>query len=95
MLCQPRINKRSGPLFGLHIRRPVRGLAMCSESGLGGHAAIRDRYLGSGLAGTRSTEIVRAYVGAFFDLHLRGRPQPLLERPDPRYPEVGTSSCYS
>ncbi len=51
--------------------------------------------LGSSLTGTRSVRIVRAYVGAFFDLHLRGRPQPLLERPDPRYPEVGTSPCYS
>jgi hypothetical protein len=25
---------------------------------------------------------------AFFDRHLRHRPQPLLERPSPRYPEV-------
>ena len=51
--------------------------------------------LGSSLAGTRSIEIVRAYVGAFFDLHLRGRPQPLLDRPSGRYPEVATSPCYS
>ncbi len=44
--------------------------------------------LGSGLAGTRSVEITRAYVRAFFDLHLRGRQQPLLDRPSARYPEV-------
>jgi dienelactone hydrolase len=44
--------------------------------------------LGSGLSGTRSVEITRAYVGAFFDQHLRGRPQPLLDKPSPRYPEV-------
>jgi predicted dienelactone hydrolase len=44
--------------------------------------------LGSSLAGTRSVEITRRYVRAFVDLHLRGRPQPLLERPSTRYPEV-------
>ncbi|WP_221455455.1 alpha/beta hydrolase family protein [Saccharothrix tamanrassetensis] len=43
---------------------------------------------GSELAGTRSVEIVRAYVAAFFDRHLRSRPQPLLERPSTQYPEV-------
>jgi predicted dienelactone hydrolase len=44
--------------------------------------------LGSGLPGTRSVEIVRPYVTAFFDLHLRGRPQPLLARPSTCFPEV-------
>ncbi|ALG15058.1 hypothetical protein AOZ06_25430 [Kibdelosporangium phytohabitans] len=44
---------------------------------------------GSKLAGTRSVEITRAYVAAFFDRHLRNRPQPLLERPSRHYPEVG------
>ncbi len=44
--------------------------------------------LGSDLPGTRSVVITRAYVDAFFDLHLRGNPQPLLERPSTRYPEV-------
>lgn len=44
--------------------------------------------LGSGLAGIRSVEITRGYVRAFVDLHLRGTPQPLLERPSTRYPEV-------
>ncbi|WP_248958484.1 hypothetical protein [Sphaerisporangium perillae] len=36
-------------------------------------------------------EITRTYVRAFFDLHLRARPQPLLDKPSPRYPEV--KSC--
>ncbi|WP_326822569.1 alpha/beta hydrolase family protein [Streptosporangium sp. NBC_01756] len=40
------------------------------------------------LSGTRSLEITRRYVGAFFDLHLRKRPQPLLDRPSAHYPEV-------
>jgi len=44
--------------------------------------------LGSGLAGTRSVEITRRYVRAFFDLHLNGEPQPLLDSPSRCYPEV-------
>jgi predicted dienelactone hydrolase len=38
--------------------------------------------------GARSLDITRAYVRAFFDQHLNGRPQPLLDQPSPRYPEV-------
>jgi dihydrofolate reductase len=33
-------------------------------------------------------DITRAYVRAFFDQHLRSRPQALLDQPSPRYPEV-------
>ncbi|GHE41755.1 esterase [Streptosporangium violaceochromogenes] len=45
--------------------------------------------LGAGpLPGPRALEITRRYVGAFFDLHLRGRSRPLLDRPSPRYPEI-------
>jgi dienelactone hydrolase len=44
--------------------------------------------LGSGLEGARSVEITRAYVLAFLDLHLRARPQPLLDAPSPHYPEI-------
>ncbi len=40
------------------------------------------------LPGDRSGEITRAYVGAFFDRHLRGVPQPLLNGPSPANPEV-------
>ena len=43
---------------------------------------------GTGLPGSRSLDITRAYVRAFFDQHLRGRPQALLDQPSPRYPEV-------
>lgn len=45
--------------------------------------------LGSGLAGTRSVEVVRGVVGDFFDRHLRGRPH---QRPAA---EVEPSTCYS
>ncbi|MEW1721109.1 hypothetical protein [Streptomyces sp. NPDC093109] len=40
------------------------------------------------LDGTRSIDIQRRYLRAFFDLHLRDRRAPLLEAPSPRYPEV-------
>jgi dienelactone hydrolase len=40
------------------------------------------------LPGTRVVEIVRTYVGAFVDLHLRHQPQSLLDGPSPRFPEV-------
>jgi dienelactone hydrolase len=43
---------------------------------------------GAGLSGARSLDITRAYVRAFFDQHLRGKPQALLDQPSPRYPEV-------
>ena len=44
--------------------------------------------IGTGLSGARSLDITRAYVRAFFDQHLRGRPQALLDQPSARYPEV-------
>jgi hypothetical protein len=40
------------------------------------------------LSGVRSVEITRTYVAAFVDRHLRHRPQPLLDGPSPRFPEV-------
>ncbi|MEU6432304.1 alpha/beta hydrolase [Microbispora sp. NPDC046973] len=40
------------------------------------------------LSAARAVEITRAYVGAFLDRHLRHEPQPLLDEPSPRYPEV-------
>jgi predicted dienelactone hydrolase len=36
----------------------------------------------------RTQAITRTYVRAFLDLHLRGKAQPLLDEPSPRYPEV-------
>jgi hypothetical protein len=44
--------------------------------------------VGPHLSGARSLDITRAYVRAFFDQHLRGEPQSLLDQPSPRYPEV-------
>ena len=44
--------------------------------------------IGADTSGARSLDITRAYVRAFFDQHLRGAPQALLDQPSPRYPEV-------
>jgi hypothetical protein len=44
--------------------------------------------IGADLPGARCMDITRGYVRAFFDQHLRGRPQGLLDQPSPRYPEV-------
>ena len=44
--------------------------------------------IGAGLPGSRSLDITRAHVRAFFDQHLCSRPQALLDQPSPRYPEV-------
>ncbi|SEM94332.1 alpha/beta hydrolase family protein [Nonomuraea pusilla] len=40
------------------------------------------------LRGTRAAAITRAYLRAFFDVHLRGRSGALLNGPSPAYPEV-------
>lgn len=40
------------------------------------------------LPGARSVELTRRYVGAFFDQHLKGVPQPLLDGPSPETPEA-------
>ena len=36
----------------------------------------------------RAAELTRTYVAAFLDRHLKGRRQPLLDKPSSRYPEV-------
>jgi predicted dienelactone hydrolase len=41
-----------------------------------------------GLSAERAVEITRSTVRAFLDLHLRHKPQPLLDKPSTRYPEV-------
>ncbi|GAA2648281.1 hypothetical protein [Nonomuraea recticatena] len=43
---------------------------------------------GARLSGARALEITRRYAGAFFDLHLHKKAQPLLDKPSKRYPEV-------
>ncbi|EPH43929.1 alpha/beta hydrolase [Streptomyces aurantiacus] len=41
------------------------------------------------ISGERAEQITRAYIGAYFDRHLRGVGQPLLDGPTPAHPEVG------
>ncbi|MFD1535976.1 alpha/beta hydrolase family protein [Nonomuraea guangzhouensis] len=45
-------------------------------------------YRNTALPPARSMEITRTYVAAFFDLHLRAKPQPLLNGPSSRFPAV-------
>ncbi|MFK4069821.1 alpha/beta hydrolase family protein [Streptomyces sp. NPDC029674] len=40
------------------------------------------------LSGERSERITRAYIGAFYERHLRGTPRPILDGPTPGNPEV-------
>jgi dienelactone hydrolase len=44
--------------------------------------------MGATITGVRAIEITRRYVLAMFDRHLRHIPQPLLDSPSTRYPEV-------
>ncbi|WP_406318790.1 alpha/beta hydrolase [Streptosporangium sp. NBC_01639] len=53
---------------------------------LGGQAGMTDP--SAPLSGKRAGEITTAYVGAFFDQHLRGRHQRLLDGPSTANPEV-------
>jgi hypothetical protein len=53
---------------------------------IGGQAGASDP--SAPLSGERSGEITTAYVGAFFDQHLRGEHRPLLDGPSAANPEV-------
>jgi len=64
----------------------------------GDHNMFTDQLLLIGQAGVRlpgvridplrGIRLSEAYLTAFLDQHLRGRPAPLLNGPSPRYPEV-------
>ncbi|MEV4556322.1 alpha/beta hydrolase [Kitasatospora sp. NPDC049285] len=43
---------------------------------------------GSTLTAQRSVQLTRTYVAAFFDLHLKGIPQPILDGPTASNPEI-------
>ncbi|MFG3706421.1 hypothetical protein ACGF7U_17055 [Micromonospora sp. NPDC047670] len=44
--------------------------------------------IGADLPAIRAVKVTRAYVRAFFDLHLRHANHSMLDGPSPRYPEV-------
>ncbi|MBP2326720.1 hypothetical protein JOF56_007105 [Kibdelosporangium banguiense] len=44
--------------------------------------------IGATTTAERTQAITRAYVNAFFDQHLRGKPSSLLDAPSARYPEI-------
>jgi dienelactone hydrolase len=66
----------------------VSGSAHASYTDLGVLADQVGVDIGATMPGERAVAITRAYVRAFFDQHLRCRPQPLLNRPSSAYPEV-------
>ncbi|MGW5718408.1 alpha/beta hydrolase family protein [Amycolatopsis sp. NPDC003865] len=66
----------------------VSGTVHASFTDLGVLAEQLGVDLGASIDADRALAITRTYVSAFFDLHLRCRPQPLLTAPSPAYPEV-------
>ena len=44
--------------------------------------------IGATIDANLALAITRAYTRAFFDLHIRGTPQPLMTAPSPSYPDV-------
>jgi hypothetical protein len=58
---------------------------LADQLGLPGWAYLRQDWP---LPSLRTAQIVREYVLAFFDMHLRGIPQPVLDGPTPQNPEV-------
>ncbi|MFB9689071.1 alpha/beta hydrolase family protein [Amycolatopsis plumensis] len=66
----------------------VSGTVHASFTDLGVLAEQLGVDLGDSIDPYRALTITRNYVSAFFDQHLRCRPQPLLAAPSPAYPEV-------
>jgi hypothetical protein len=66
----------------------VSGTVHQSFTDLGVLAAQLGVDLGASIDAGRALTITRNYVSAFFDQHLRCRPQPLMTAPSPAYPEV-------
>ncbi|MFI5783720.1 alpha/beta hydrolase family protein [Nocardia sp. NPDC051570] len=71
--------KRWLTLVGANHNSFADTLALAEQAGLPNQTALR---------GGRAVDLTRAYVAAFFDQHLRGVGQPLLDGPAPAYPEV-------
>jgi Platelet-activating factor acetylhydrolase, isoform II len=66
----------------------VTGTVHQSFTDLGVFAGQLGIDIGASIDADRALAITRAYTKAFFDLHLRGKPQPLMTAPSPDYPEV-------
>jgi hypothetical protein len=66
----------------------VTGTVHQSFTDLGVFAGQLGIDIGATIDANRALAITRAYTKAFFDLHLRGKPQPLMTAPSPDYPEV-------
>jgi hypothetical protein len=66
----------------------VTGTVHQSFTDLGVFAGQLGIDIGASIDADRALAITRAYTRAFFDLHLRSKPQSLMTAPSPSYPEV-------
>jgi hypothetical protein len=66
----------------------VTGTVHQSFTDLGVFAGQLGIDIGATIDANHALAITRAYTNAFFDLQLRGTPQPLMTAPSPSYPEV-------
>jgi predicted dienelactone hydrolase len=66
----------------------VTGTAHASFTDIGLFAGQFGVDIGATIDAERASAITRVYTRAFFDQHLRCRPQPLMSRPSPKYPEI-------
>lgn len=91
-LCQPGVNapweRDWQQMTGWKRWLEVAGTVHASFTDIGLFADQFGIDIGASTTGERTQAITRAYVNAFFDQHLRGKPQPLLDTPSPWYPEL-------
>ncbi|MEV5828429.1 lipase [Spirillospora sp. NPDC052242] len=75
------------PAAGHYSFTAVQSILPQVDAGGGIPAEAREELIGT-VDPERMTASVRAYVTAFFDRSLLGRPRPILDRPSPRFPDV-------
>ncbi|RKH67098.1 alpha/beta hydrolase family protein [Corallococcus aberystwythensis] len=91
-LCQPGVNtpweQDWQQLTGWKRWLEVAGTVHASFTDVGLVADHLGIDIGASTTGERTQAITRAYINAFFDQHLLGKPRPLLDTASPLYPEL-------
>lgn len=84
------LEHQRGPVLQLHLPEG-RHFSYTDQQllvpGLGLDEAVRTTFVGT-VDPVRSVGAQRAYLTAFFDRYLRGKPSALLDGPSPRYPDI-------